>query len=299
MFNLLHKNNNILKLVNHKSYGIRLLFLIISCFIYAFSYNAFLVPNNIVTGGVSGLAIIIKALFGLPTSYFIYGATIVLIILFYIIFGKEKTINTVIGSIVFMIMVSITEPLAKMLTFNFNSTLIMIIVTGIMQGVSNGFIYRGGFNTGGTDIIATIFVHYFKISTGVALRSINAIIIISGGLVFGFANAIYAIIVLLISSKLVDMVMLGINDSKMCFIKSKNWKVLENKLNFKYKVGVTEMGNLGGIFKKKEPVLFVIVPYHLYHDLKDEVLEIDNKAFITTLDCYMALGGYKKMIIPF
>ena len=160
-------------------------------------------------------------------------------------------------------------------------------------------IYRGGFNTGGTDIIASVFVKFAKVPVGTALRMINAIIIGAGAIIFGFTNAVYAILILLISSKLVDVVMLGLNDSKMVFIKSKEWVLLENKLNYKYKLGVTEMGNLGGIFRKKDPILFVIVPYHSYHDLKEEIIKEDSHAFITSLDCYMVLGGYKNKIIPF
>ncbi len=293
------KSSNILNKVNKNHYLLRLLLLIISCFIFAFSYNAFLVPNNIVTGGVSGLAIIIKELTGLPVSYFIYGATSFLIIIFYIIFGKEKTINTIIGSIIYMFMVSLTEPLAKNLNITFESNTILILITGILQGVSNGMIYRGGFNTGGTDIIATILVKFIKMPVGAALRIINTIIIGVGAIIFGFTNAIYAILILLISSKLVDIVMLGINDSKMVFIKSERWKFLESNLNYKYKLGVTEMGNLGGIFRKKDPVLFITVPYHIYNDLKEEVIKEDPNAFISSLDCYMVLGGYKNKIIPF
>lgn len=293
------KNSHILNKVNKNHYLIRLLYLVISCFIFAFSYNAFLVPNNIVTGGVSGIAIIIKELTGLPVSYFIYGATSILILVFYIIFGKEKTINTIIGAVIYMFMVSLTEPIAKSLNLTFESNVILILITGILQGVSNGMIYRGGFNTGGTDIIATILVKFIKMPVGAALRIINTIIIGSGAIIFGFTNAIYAILILLISSKLVDIVMLGLNDSKMVFIKSQKWKLLEKNLNFKYKLGVTEMGNLGGIFRKKDPILFVTVPYHSYHDLKEEIIKEDPNAFISSLDCYMVLGGYKNKIIPF
>ncbi len=293
------KKNRILNRVNKNHYLIRLIYLVISTFIFAFSYNAFLVPNNIVTGGVSGLAIIIRELTGLPVSYFIYGATSLLIIVFYLNFGKEKTINTIIGSVVYMFMVSLTEPIVKCLNITFESKVILILVTGILQGVSNGMIYRGGFNTGGTDIIASVFVKFIKMPVGAALRIINTFIIVAGALIFGFTNAIIAILILLISSKLVDVVMLGLNDSKMVFIKSKKWTLIENSLNYKYKLGVTEMGNLGGIFKKKDPILFVTVPYHIYFDLKEEVMRIDDKAFLSSFDCYMVLGGYKNKIIPF
>jgi len=299
MLKLLNKNNRISQLVNRKHYGVRLIALVISCFIYALIYNLFLVPNNIVVGGMSGLAIVIKEVTGLSTSIFIYASTVILTIIYYIIFGKAKTFNTIVGSIIFMVMVSVTEPLIKILNITFESAILMLIFVGIFYGASSGMIYRSGFNTGGSDIIASILVKYAKISVGRAVRIINSIIIILGALVFGFKNALYAVIILLISSKMVDIVMLGINDSKMCFIKSKEWKNIEKHLNYKLKVGVTEMRNKGGLFKNKEPVLFVIVPFHTYRDLKEEILKQDPKAFISVLDCYTVLGGYKKTILPF
>ena len=297
--NLLKKYSKIDSLVNHKNYIIRLIFLVISCFIFAFNYNAFLAPNNIVVGGVTGLALVVKELTGIPSNIFIYVTTVILIIIYYLAFGKERTINTIIGAVVFMIMISLTNPLVKLLNISFRSNTILVIVAGILQGTSNGMIYRGGFNTGGTDIIACLFVKYFKVSVGSALKVINAIIIISGALVFGFTNAIYAVLILLISTKLVDIVMLGINDSKMIFVKSKKWEEIESYLTNDLKIGYTEMGNKGGIFKKKIPVLLVIVPFHYYLDFKDEITKIDNEAFISSLDCYMVLGGYKKKLLPF
>ena len=294
MLKIFNNKSYILSAVERKNYIIRFIILIISCFIYALIYNMFLVPNNIVVGGMTGLAIIIKDLTGLSTKIFIYISTIILTIIFYLIFGKKRTINTVIGSFIFTIMVSVTESLVNILNISFHSTLVMLMFVGILYGVSSGMIYRSGFNTGGSDIIASIIVKYAKVSVGTASRIINSIIILFGALVFGFTNAIYAVIILLISSKVVDVVMLGINDSKMCFIKSKKWEIIEEHLHYKFKVGITEMSNRGGLFKKKETILFVIVPFHIYHNLKDEILKEDSKAFISSLDCYTVLGGYKK-----
>ena len=299
MFKLFFKHNHVLRIVKRKHFILRFFILLISCFIYALTFNLFLVPNNIVVGGMSGLAIIIKEITGLSTSIFIYASTIILTIISYIFLGKEKTLNNIVGSIVFTIMISITESIAKNINISFESTLIMLIVVSFSYGVSSGLIYRSGFNTGGSDIIATLVVKYAKMSVGRATAIVNAIIIGTGALVFGFTNAVYAVIILLINTKIVDIVMMGVNDSKMCFIKSKKWDILEKHLNYKLKLGVTEMGSKGGLFKKKDPILMVIVPFHTYYDLKEQILKEDPKAFISSIDCYTVLGGYKKNILPF
>ena len=70
-------------------------------------------------------------------------------------------------------------------------------------------------------------------------------------------------------------------------------------LSFKYKLGVTEIGNLGGIFRRKDPILFLTVPYHDYIYLRQEIMKEDSEAFVSSLDCYMVLGGYNNKMIPF
>lgn len=299
MLNIFRKNKDIINKIEYKNYLIRVVFLIIFTFSYAFIYNLFLVPNHIVVGGMSGLAIVIKKITGLSTSTFMYITTFVLVILYYLVFGKKKTINTLIGSILFTLMVSFTEPIAKLISINFNNKLIMLVFTGILYGISSGMIYRAGFNTGGSDIIASIISKYAKTTIGTSGKIINSLIILCGAVVFGFSSAIYAVIILVISSKMVDIVMLGINDSKMCFVSSKKWNVIKEEIPVKLSVGVTEIINRISIFKKDNTVLLIIVPFHSYNYLKDEIMKIDDEAFITTVDCYNVLGGYKKSILPF
>ena len=93
--------------------------------------------------------------------------------------------------------------------------------------------------------------------------------------------------------------MLGVNDSKMIYIKSKNWKNLEKYIVNDLKLGVTEIGNKGGIFINKEPTLLVILPFDEYYNFKYHILKYDSKAFIATHDCYAIQNGYSKKILPF
>lgn len=299
MLNIFHKKKNISNIVDTKNIVIRIIALLIFTFSYALIYNLFLVPNHLVVNGISGLAIVIKELTGLPTAAFMYIMTAILVTIYYFIFGKKKTFNTLIGSILFTIMISVTDPIAKMITIDIDNTLILLVLTGILYGISGGMIYRAGFNTGGSDIIACIIAKYAKMTIGNASKIVNTFIIMSGAAVFGLNNAICAVIILLITTKMVDIVMLGINDSKMCFIRSKKYEEIKRVIPSKIGVGITEINNKVGILKKDIPVLLIIVPFHSYYNLKDELLKIDPEAFFTSTDCYNVLGGYKKGIIPF
>ena len=298
-FKLFHKKISIINEVERKNFLIRLIFFTLASFLYGIIYNTFLVPNNIVIGGMSGLAIVIKEIIGLSTTVFINISTLILVIISYFVLGKDKAIYTIIGSIIFTLLLSFTSTFSYNLQGYLKNEFLIVLVSSISIGIANGIIYRSGFNTGGSDILASILNKYFKIPIGQCNSIINTFIIISGAFLFGITKTIYAIFILTVSSKIIDLVMLGVNDSKMIYIKSKNWKNLEKHIVKDLKLGVTEIGNKGGIFIDKDPTLLVILPFDEYYNFKYHILKYDSKAFIATHDCYAIQNGYSKKILPF
>ena len=298
-FKLFHKKISIINEVERKNFLIRLIFFTLASFLYGIIYNTFLVPNNIVIGGMSGLAIVIKEIIGLSTTVFINISTLILVIISYFVLGKDKAIYTIIGSIIFTLLLSFTSTFSYNLQGYLKNEFLIVLVSSISIGIANGIIYRSGFNTGGSDILASILNKYFKIPIGQCNSIINTFIIMSGAFLFGITKTIYAIFILTISSKIIDLVMLGVNDSKMIYIKSKNWKNLEKYIVNDLKLGVTEIGNKGGIFINKEPTLLVILPFDEYYNFKYHILKYDSKAFIAAHDCYAIQNGYSKKILPF
>lgn len=298
-FKLFHKKISIINEVERKNFLIRLIFFTLASFLYGIIYNTFLVPNNIVIGGMSGLAIVIKEIIGLSTTVFINISTLILVIISYFVLGKDKAIYTIIGSIIFTLLLSFTSTFSYNLQGYLKNEFLIVLVSSISIGIANGIIYRSGFNTGGSDILASILNKYFKIPIGQCNSIINTFIIISGAFLFGITKTIYAIFILTVSSKIIDLVMLGVNDSKMIYIKSKNWKNLEKYIVRDLKLGVTEIGNKGGIFIDKDPTLLVILPFDEYYNFKYHILKYDSKAFIAAHDCYAIQNGYSKKILPF
>ena len=298
-FKLFHKKISIINEVERKNFLIRLIFFTLASFLYGIIYNTFLVPNNIVIGGMSGLAIVIKEITGLTTTVFINISTLILVIISYFILGKDKAIYTIVGAAIYTLLLSFTSTFSYNLQGYLKNEFLIVLVSSISIGIANGIIYRSGFNTGGSDILASILNKYFKIPIGQCNSIINTFIIISGAFLFGITKTIYAIFILTVSSKIIDLVMLGVNDSKMIYIKSKNWKNLEKYIVNDLKLGVTEIGNKGGIFIDKEPTLLVILPFDEYYNFKYHILKYDSKAFIAAHDCYAIQNGYSKKILPF
>lgn len=299
MFNKLKQKESILHIVDKKNLFYRITIFLIACFGVALNYNMFFVPKKLVVGGMSGLAIVVNQLTGISPSVFLYASMGILIVIAFLFLDKKRAFNTVIGATIFTIFVPLSAPLAAKINITFKSDFIMLIVTSLIYGGCSGLVYRAGFNTGGADVISAIINEYLKVPIGKASTFVNIVIIMIGGLVFSPTHTIYAALILIIANRLVDIVMLGINDSKLCFVKSKDSEKIEKHLINKLHLGVTEITSNGGIFIKKDPTLLVIVPFNMYYGFKHTILDKDPNAFILAHDCYAVSGGYKKHIIPF
>ncbi len=274
--------------------------IILGVYLLALNYNLFLLPNNYVIGGTSGLSIIVKEIFGWNPTVFLYITSIILVVVSYIILGKKETRITIVGSLFYPLMISLTEPIANFFRpyFQFDNVLLLVIVTAIIHGIANGLIYKVGFNTGGSDILMRIINKYFHIPEGKSVLILNAVIILLGGFVFGLNQIIYAIIILIIYTKIVDAMLIGISNSKMFFIYTKEHKKVKDYIIKEMQTGVTLVETEGGYSKKKDYMLMCVVQTKDYYLFKEMVLAIDPNAFLVINDCYEVHGGHRRNL-PF
>lgn len=287
--------------VTEKNFYIRNFILIFGVFLLALNYNLFLVPNNLVIGGTSGIAIILKKICGLEPSVFIYISSTILIILSFALLGKDETRNSIIGSILYPVFVSITAPLAQILLkhLELDSTLLIVLIAGIICGVANGIIYKTGFTTGGSDILMKILNKYGKIPEGKSVFVINLIIMSFGAIIFGANKFVYSLIILYLNANLIDRILIGISDSKLFFIYTKQTEEVKSFILNDLKTGVTILNAQGGFSKENNDVLMCVVPTRDYYLFKETVLTIDEKAFFVINDCYEVSGGVKRRNLPF
>lgn len=292
---------DIIKTVTKKNFWLRLLISAIAMFLLALNYNIFLVHNNLVIGGTSGLAIILNHFLGLSISFLILVFNIVLIIISYLTLGKNQTRRTIIGSLLYPLFVEITIPLSNYLLpyTNFDNFLLTVLVCGLIYGFTTGVIYKMGYTTGGADIIMQIVNKYFHIPTGKASLFVNGIIVGAAGIIFGIPKMLYAIIIIVINTILVDKILIGISDSKMFFIYTKKEKEVEDFIINEINAGYTILTTEGGYSKTKRKMLMCVVPTRDYFFFKESVLLIDKDAFFVISDCYEVTGGVKRSNLPF
>lgn len=275
----------------------RYTFLLIGCFLVTFAFNVFFAPYNIVTGGVSGISIVIKNIFGISTTAFISIVYILLLILSYFVLGKEMTKYSLIGSIVYPLFVYLTEDIGTLIAFKADNIFLVVIFGALLNGLGGGLIFKYGFSTGGSDIICQIMSKYLKISIGDAIKILNFIIIIgsgfflgSNGQLYAWENVMYALIAVYIIGMLNDKVLLGVSNSKAFYIITEHETSVKKFLISKLSKGVTVLEARGGYTGDMKKVLMCAIPTKQYFQVKEGILKIDKDAIILINDVYQSAG---------
>ena len=270
---------------------IRIIQFIIGCFIVALSYNIFIASNNLVPGGVGGIAVIINSLFSIQNSTIIFICNIFLLILSYFLLGKEKTKASIFGSIIFPIFVRMTEHINIWIQIDTSKILLSALFGGIMFGFGAGLIFKAGFTTGGTDIINQIISKYAKVSIGKSMLFSDGLIVLSSAIFLGINSMLYSVMILYCISLIADKVMLGISDNKMFYIITEKEEEIKNYILRYLHHGVTIFKAKGGTKRKNENVLMTVLPTKDFYKLKEGIIEIDKDAFFIVTDSYEVFGG--------
>ena len=265
--------------------------LIVSLFLSAIVFNLFLYPTNLVTGGMNGVAIIINHITDISPATIILIGAILLLGLSYLFLGLEQTAASVIATVIYPLFVSITEPITKLIVVDTSDLILISIFVGILLGITNGLMYKVGFSNGGLNIISQILYKHLRISLSKTTMVINFIIVLIGGIYFGFNMILYAFVIIYISSFVIDKVILGISSNKAFYITTSKDEAVKDYLINNLKHTVTIFDVKGGFLQKKRRVLLAVVPTREYFKLKEGIKEIDPKAFFVVTDAYEVKGG--------
>lgn len=287
------EEKDILKEIYQKFRLRRYIELLLGLLIVAVSFNLFLLPNNIVFGGVSGIAIILKNIFGFEPSTTIFLGSMILLVVSFIFLGKEKTSASIIGSILFPLFVKLTAKIPYYIDIDTSQVLLSALFGGVTYGLGAGLIFKAGFTTGGTDIINQILSKYLHMSMGNAMLASDGLIVVSSVFFFGINQLMYALVVLYLISVLTDKVLLGISKSKAFYIvtdKGKEEEMRDFILTY-LNHGVTIFEAKGGYTEEKQKVLLCVIPTSEYFKLKEGIKAIDESAFFVAMDAYEVSGG--------
>ena len=240
------KQAELFKSIKKKNLVRTIIYLVFGSFLSAASVNLFFVPNNFVTGGVTGLGIVANKFSGIDVSTFIFFGNMFMIGLGLIFLGGEKIVGSIFGSLLYSLFLFLTEDIAIWLNFSFDSILLYALAAGIVNGFAEALVYKIGYSTGGTSILGLIIADKMKRPIGKVMRVISIVIILIGGFTFGYTSVMYAIIIVAISTFMIDKVTLGISDSKMFMVQTKKPEEVKEFIMQVIQSGVTEYAVRGG-----------------------------------------------------
>lgn len=288
------KQSELFNSIKKKNMTRTIIFMLVGSFLSAASVNLFFVPNNFVTGGVTGLGIVVNELTGMNVATFVFFGNVFMIGLGLIFLGSDKIIGSIFGSLLYSLFLFLTEDIAIWLNFSFDNILLYALAAGIVNGFAEALVYKIGYSTGGTSILGLIIAEKAKKPIGKVMRIISITIILVGGFTFGYTMVMYAIIIASISTFMIDKVTLGISDSKMFMVQTKKTEEVKEFIMQVIQSGVTEYTIKGGYSSFKKDMLMCVVPTEKYTYLKSAIKDIDKDAFIIVTDCYEVLGGTKR-----
>ncbi|NGP44922.1 YitT family protein [Bacillaceae bacterium SIJ1] len=248
--------------------------------VVAFSFNLFLLPNQIASGGVSGISTLTYELFGWEPAYVQWAINIPLFILGVVLLGRLFGVKTFIGTILlpFFVYLSKDWPPSTL------DPLLGGLFGGLGVGSGLGMVFRGGGSTGGTDLVAQIVHRFFGMSLGKAVAIIDGLIVITAAFSFGLERALYALIGLYCTAKAINLVQLGAHVSKTAIIITSKEKEVMKAILEEVDRGITRLTGYGGFTTEERTVLMTVVHQQEFTKLKQTVKREDPSAFIVILD---------------
>ena len=260
--------------------------LFIGCLIGSVAYPLFLTPNNIAPGGLTGIAVILNYLFHLPVGTISLAMNIPLFLLGYRSVGKIFAFRSLIATLLFSLLIDIL-PLRPMTM----DPLLGTLFGGVLLGIGLGLIIRGGATTGGTDMMASMVNRKYQyISTGTILFAFDFLVVAAAGIIVGTSQALYAMICIFVTAKVMDTVMIGFSGNKACLIVSSSWEEIKKRIMFDMGRGVTQLLSKGGHTGDDRPTLLCVVNRQEIMEIKKIVREVDVNAFMIILEAHEAIG---------
>lgn len=272
------------------SYVKKYIMIVVGSMIYAIGFQFFMFPNNIVSGGLAGVSMIINHFTGLPVGTMVLIMNIPLFIVAWKHFGLDFLIGSLVGTFLSSMMVDILAVTGIVAT---DDTMLAAIIGGAIKGAGLGIVYYVGATTGGVDIIAKLLrKKYAHINFGTLILILDMVIVFMYAVVLKrYESAMYAIIAMYVVSKVVDLCMYGFDTSSLCYIiSSKSEEMINEIISGAIHRGVTILDGEGAYSHQKKQVIMCVVKRQQIGVLKRLVRTVDENAFVIVSDTKNVFG---------
>lgn len=270
---------------------IKYLLIFVGSVIYAVGFQFFMYPNNIVSGGVAGVSMIINHFTGFPVGMMSLIINIPLFIVAWKHFGLPFLVGSLVGTVLSSVFVDVFALTGIVMT---HDPMLASIIGGVIKGFGYGLIFFVGASTGGIDIVAKFLRQRNQhINFGTIILIIDVAIVTAYALVLNkYESAMYSLIGMFVVSRVVDLVLYGIDNSSICYIISENSEALIKQITTGHiHRGVTILEGEGAYSHRKKEVIMCVIKRTQIPEIRRIVRNVDEKAFFIVTDAKNVFGN--------
>ncbi len=274
----------------------RLLFILSGDILCALAVNLFFIPNNLLTGGVGGISILVQYLTSIPTGIVVFLINIPIFILGFKKIDRDFAIFGFISMAMFSAVLTITRDLNQV--FAVKDIFLGAVFGGLINGLGMGILFRNRSSQGGFDIPAVILKRKYDVNIGTALMGINCIIIFISSFIFGYKSGMYTILSMYIGYNVLDKVQMGLNIRKKVIIVSEKPELIANEIISNLNRGVTFLEGKGAYTNENKQIIYCVVTSREVAKIKRLINQVDPHAFLTINDVVEVMGkGFRDINI--
>jgi len=265
----------------------RIIMIFLGTLISSISINTLYIPNNILSGGVTGIAILMNLSLGIDISLVIILMNIPIFILGYKFMNREYIFYSMIGMISLSFCLSVT----KGMSFHSDQMLTTLLLGGLLNGVGIALVFKSEGSSGGFDIISKIIHKRYMYSIALLSFGFNIIIISLSAIIFGVDMAVTTLVAMYVTSMTVKYLMDGLNYKRTVLIITSREQEVSEAINKEMTRGCTLIKGTGSYTKQNKYILYTVISIGQLGTLKLIVSEIDPKAMINVMESRMVFGN--------
>ena len=273
---------------NVKKYALEYIYIIVGAFLMAVSTALILLPNQLSTGGISGISTILYYLCNYPVGLTMLLINVPLFVIARVKVNKRLFFKSSLGTVLLSVFIDLLEKLSPIT----NDRFLACIYGGIIMGIGTAIILKAGASTGGTDLLSYVIRAYnnkFKSSRVIIIA--DTIIIFFNIIFFKEIEiGLYSVIAIYLMGKMIDIIFEGIYFTKIMFIISEKYEEISKEIGILVKRGSTGIYSKGMYSGKQNVMLFCVASRKEVAEIKQIIKQIDKNAFIVTTDAIETLG---------
>ena len=260
-------------------------------FICAIAVNGILIPKHFLSGGVTGISLIVFYFFqriDVGWLYLIFNVP--LFVLGWMAVSRQFLFYSLFGTGIYALAILVTK-----VTIAVHDQMLAAILAGIIMGIGSGIIFRSCGSAGGLDIVSIFLNQKYSIRLGHTILASNSLILLACAILFGIDLALYTLVYLFVNTYLIDLVLVGLNQRKTVFIISRNSRQIAEEILKQMHRGVTFFKGEGAYTHKPEDIIYTAITMKELAKLKNLIFSHDKDAFVVVNDTKEVLGKGHEM----